>query len=76
MKYFAVYKCALCGQLIHYGNSKEVSYSMLPELIAKVIQNQQFAGNSYLYQAPMNIPHQCKDYNAGMAYFVGFMKDE
>jgi hypothetical protein len=74
LEYIAVYKCQLCGTLLTYGDPKEIPYEVLPEICAKVIQNQQFAGNPYLYQAPMQIPHKCKDGNCGMAYFAGFMQ--
>lgn len=74
MKYAATYKCQLCDRLIQYGEAKEIPYEELPELCAKVIKNQMFAGNQYLYHAPMQIPHKCKNGNGGMAYFAGFLK--
>lgn len=76
MKYFPVYKCALCGALIRYGNATEIPYEELPKVLGDVIANQQFAGNPYLYQAPMHIPHRCPDGNGGLAYFAGFRKEE
>ena len=75
MKYSAIYKCLLCGQLLRYGESQEVPYNKLSELLEKVIQNQLFSGNSALHTAPMHIPHECKNGNAGLAYFSGFMKE-
>jgi hypothetical protein len=72
MRYVAVYKCQLCGALVQYGEPKEIPYEELPEICGKVIQNQLFAGNPYLYQAPMQVVHKCKDLNCGMAYFAGF----
>lgn len=75
-KYHAVYKCALCETLLLYGDSHEVPYDALLVLIGKVIKNQQFAGNPYLYEAPLQIPHKCKDGNCGIAYFAGFRKQE
>jgi len=76
MKYIAVYKCQLCGALIQYGEPQEISrecYEALPELCARVINNQLFAGNPYLHTVPMQIPHiQCKNGGCGMAYFAGF----
>lgn len=71
-KYYVTYKCPLCGTLLCYGEPEEIPYDKLPELLAKVIRNQQFAGNPYLYQAPMHIPHRCKDGSAGLATFAGF----
>ena len=74
MKYVPVYKCLICNTLIKYGEPKEVPYDLLPETCAKIIQNQLFAGNPYLYKAPMQIVHKCKNSNCGMAYFAGFMQ--
>ena len=73
-KYYAVYKCQLCGTPLGYGEAKEIPYDKLPELLGKVIQSQQFANNPYLQTAPMHIPHKCKDGSAGLAYFAGFRK--
>lgn len=73
-KYYATYKCPLCGTIIQYGVPREVPYEKLPELLGKVIRNQQFQGNPYLYEAPMHIPHKCADGSAGLAYFAGFHK--
>ena len=75
MKYSAIYKCALCGQLIRYGDPNEVPYNKLPKLLGRAIRNQLFAGNPALHEAPMNIPHNCKDGSGGMAYFAGFMRE-
>lgn len=75
MKYSAVYKCQLCRQTIQYGEPQEIPYDELSKLLAKVIQNQLFAGNPYLHKAPMHIPHKCKDGNVGLAYFAGFVKE-
>lgn len=74
MKYSAIYKCLLCGQFIRYGSPHEVPYNELPRLLGKVIKNQLFAGNPALHEAPMHIPHKCKDGSAGLAYFAGFLK--
>lgn len=73
-KYYVTYKCTLCGQLMVYGGAKEVPYDSLPELCYRVVQNQMFMGNQDLYQAPMQMPHKCKDGGCGMAYFAGFKK--
>ncbi|MPN29518.1 hypothetical protein SDC9_176971 [bioreactor metagenome] len=74
MKYIAVYKCQLCDALVQYGEPQEISYELLPEICAKVIHNQLFAGNPYLYKVQMQIPHKCKNGDYGMAYFAGFMR--
>lgn len=73
-KYIAVYKCPLCGRLIYTTDPQEVPYDKLPELCAKVVQNQLFAGNVYLHKAQFYIPHKCKDGNCGLAAFAGFKK--
>jgi len=75
MKYSAIYKCQLCDTLIRYGEPKEIPYDELPVLCSKVIQNQIFAGNPYLYQAPMQVAHPCKNGDCGLAYFAGFKKE-
>lgn len=75
MKYWAIYKCPLCGKLSRLSDSVEIPYDELPKILGKVIQNQSFINNPYLYQAPMHIPCKCNDGNAGLAYFAGFMKD-
>ena len=71
-KYYAAYKCPLCGTLLQYGAAKSVPYDALPELLGRVVRNQKFAGNPYLYEAPMQVPHKCPDGSAGLAYFAGF----
>lgn len=72
-KYRPVYKCLLCGQMIsHKKESIEIPYDKLPELLGRVVRNQQFIGNPYLYEAPMQIPHKCDDGSAGFAQFAGF----
>ena len=72
-KYYATYKCQMCGAVIKYGEPTEIPVYALPQLIAKVIQqNQIFAGNPYLHQAQMYLPHICKDGSGGLAVFVGF----
>lgn len=72
--YFAAYKCQFCGAIVQYGDAQLVPYEELPGLCGKVVQNQQFAGNPYLYQAPMHVPHKCKNGGCGLAYFAGFME--
>lgn len=77
LKYIAVYKCRICNAWIQAGYPFEANYNDLPSLLGKVIQNQMFAGNPVLHQAPMYVPHQCKDTDAGsagLAEFCGFMK--
>lgn len=76
MKYFAVYKCPLCGKLSRLSDSVEIPYEELPKILGKVVQNQLFAGNPYLHQAPMHVPCKCDNGDAGLAYFAGFVKDE
>ena len=75
MKYSAIYKCCLCGQWIRYEEPHEVPYDKLPELLGCVIENQKFTENPALHEAPMYIPHKCRDGNVGLAYFAGFIKE-
>lgn len=74
MKYFTTYKCAMCGCELRYGKPQEIPQDDLPGLLGKIVSNQRFMGNPYLYQAPMYIPHKCNDGSAGMAYFSGFRR--
>ena len=71
-KYYAAYKCPLCGALLQYGDAQSIPYDALPDLLGKVVRNQQFAGNPYLHKDPMQVPHKCPDGSAGLAYFAGF----
>ena len=76
MKYWAVYKCPLCGKLSRLSDSVEIPYDELPNILGKVVQNQLFVGNPYLHKAPMQIPCKCADGNAGLAQFAGFVQDK
>lgn len=73
-RYYAMYKCQLCGALLRYGEPHEIPYDKLPELLGMVIRRQHLASNPYLNTAPMQVPCKCKDGSAGMAYFAGFKK--
>ena len=74
-KYYAVYKCPLCGTLLKTTeNSIEIPYNELPTLLGKYMRNQQFIGNPYLYEAPSYIPCTCKDGSVGLAAFAGFKR--
>lgn len=73
-KYFAIYKCPMCLKEFKITESPvEMDENMLPELLAKVVRNQQFLG-SQLYQAPLHIPHKCGNGDGGMAQLIGFRK--
>lgn len=75
MKYWAVYKCPLCGKLLRIGDSVEIPYNELSSILGKVMQNQTFINNSYLYKSPMYIPCKCDNGDVGLAQFAGFMQD-
>ena len=72
-KYAAIYRCQLCGQILHTGNSTEVPSEQIPDLLAQVIKQQRFLGTPF-YQAPMHIRHKCEDGSGGLACFIGFKK--
>lgn len=72
--YLPVYECSLCGEFTHLGEPLDIPQNSLPEFLGKVVQNQLFAGNPYLHKVPMQIPHQCKNGDCGMAYFAGLKK--
>ena len=71
-KYYASYKCPLCGKLMIYGEPHEIAYNDLPKLAGMVVKNQMFMGNPALYQAPMHVPCKCPDGSCGLAAFAGF----
>ena len=73
--YFAVYKCPLCGKEFRVAdNPVQMEENRIPELIARVVKNQKFVGNQYLYEAPMYLPHQCGNGDGGIAQLIGFKK--
>ena len=73
-RYQPAYKCPLCDKLTVVGKPFEIDYDDLPKLLASVVKNQQFAGNPYLHQVPMFIPCKCRNKDAGLAQFAGFIK--
>lgn len=73
-KYYAVYQCHMCSTKFRITDKNfEMNDEKMPELLGKVVRNQQFLG-SYLYEAPINIPHHCKNDDYGLARFIGFKK--
>lgn len=73
--YFAIYRCPMCNRNFRIAeNPTEIDYDELPSLIAKIVKNQQFIGNAALFKAPMHIPHQCQNGDAGIAQLIGFKK--
>ena len=75
-KYYAVYKCPLCGKLLRTGEAREVPYDRLPELCGRFMWDQQFASNPYLNTASSHVPCKCVDGSCGLAAFAGFKKAE
>lgn len=77
MKYYAVYKCPLCGQLFRITNGTvECEENDLPVLMAKIVQNHElFFGNQYLYKCPIYMPHKCNDGNGGLGQLAGFKQE-
>lgn len=71
MKFTSIYRCLSCNALIAHGDTLEITPEQAVDYCAKMIQHQQLAGNPYLYKAPLQIPHRCKDGSVGMAYFAG-----
>lgn len=74
-KYYATYKCPLCGAFVRQGNSVETQQNKLPEILSMVVRNQMMQGHPVLYQAPMHVAHMCTDGNVGLAVFSGFKQD-
>lgn len=74
-KYYGVYRCLLCNKLFRVTNNiVNIEENQLPEILGRIESNQQFAGNPYLYQAPMRVPHKCGNGDGGFAHFAGFKK--
>ena len=72
-KYFAIYKCPMCNrELKTTENPIDMDHNDIPEMLAKIMQNQKFFGNPYLYEAPLYIPHKCKNGDGGLARLIGF----
>lgn len=73
MKFFATYKCPMCDVMFTVSDKPfEMNRDQGPELVGKIIANQQMLGNPYLYQAPMYIPHDCANGCVGIAQLSGF----
>ena len=73
-KYRAIYRCPMCLKKFTVGNPVELEENQVPELLCKIVRNQQMMGNPYLYQAPMHIPHRCENGDGGLAQLAGFEK--
>lgn len=74
--YYAMYKCQMCNALIRASDKTvELDSSQVPDLVAGVVKNQAFMNNPYLYQAPMNLVHNCCNGDFGLATFIGFKRD-
>lgn len=67
------YKCQMCGGYCYLGEPFRISKKAAGDLLIQVIKNQQFMG-TVLYQAPMQVKHDCPDGSVGMAYFAGVRK--
>ena len=75
-KYFATYKCQMCGAVIKYGESADLEPQKIHQLVDRVVKmNQYFAENQSPQQAQMYLPHRCKDGSGGLALFVGFKRE-
>ena len=74
-EYYAIYKCHMCGKEFRIADSPfKANEGDFPEIIGKIIRNQQFIGNSILYRSPMKLPHLCGNGDAGIADLIGFKK--
>lgn len=76
-KYYAIYKCPLCNKIFRISETAaEIDEDEIPDLLTKVILNQQFFGNPHLYQAPLYLPHLCGNGDGGLAQLAGFKKKD
>lgn len=74
-KYFAAYKCQLCGKVVMYGEPAELpDDNAAHQLVQQFIGIQKNQSNPFVKKPPMYVPHRCKDGSAGIAMFSGFAK--
>ena len=74
-KYNVIYKCPLCStEFTVQEKPVEMDENMIPDMLAKVVKNQQMIGHPYLYVAPMHLPHKCGNGNGGLAQLIGFKR--
>lgn len=73
-KYKAVYKCLICGTEQVAGYMELPSREEAARQIEKVVGNQQFINNPYLYKAPLYQTHDCRDGSCGLAHFAGLRR--
>lgn len=74
-KYRAAYKCPLCGKLI-VGELTDVPEEKIPELLGEYAKSQSFFSPFYVKGPLPFVPHKCADGSAGLAPFVGFIKEK
>lgn len=74
-RYKGYYKCVMCDTMLVLNEVIEMDQEQAVDLVGKTIRNQVFVGNPYLKQAPMFIPHKCRNGNAGLAVFAGFKRE-
>ena len=73
--YYAIYQCPMCGKKFRIADDPSaIDPDQFPDLIAKIIRNQQFINNNALFKAPMHLPHKCETGDAGIAQLIGFRK--
>lgn len=74
-EYKTVYKCQLCGTVLHGGDPINTDQEGALDLVKSVVANNDlFAGNPFFHQAPMYVAHRCPDGGAGLAQFAGFRR--
>lgn len=74
MTYQVQYKCRHCEQRMTTETGIiELSKADAIQFVNKVMQNQFFKGNAYLYQAPDQLIHECKDGSVAIADIVGLV---
>ena len=68
-KYFVAFKCSLCGAIIKYGGSFEMSEQGVMAITKRL--------NEVSAQSVRpNMSHKCKDGNIGVAYYAGNIKED
>lgn len=72
MKYAAMYKCPLCGELKQYGETPESNKEPTDEQLNVFMGGLVKKMGAIRY--PLNVWHKCADGSRGFAAFAGFRR--
>lgn len=75
-KYYPVFKCMICGELIQEKMFLDKSIIEAREQVAAAIRRYQMFGNApHISNIPWFATHVCKDGSIGIAEFAGLKKE-